>query len=214
MMGSGPGGAGVGDWGSGRAAGDGWTHERLLELDEAVVKKGGMPVTKVRALPAVAFNPARAAAEARAVAEADRAAARAAAAGEEETEGAAVDASSEEEDAEEEEEEVPASDAAPRHAGCPGEDCAVCLTDFVIGDELTLLPPCGHLFHGACLLPWLKTHRHCPKCRAPLCEEDECVARSGEGEDEGEAGEEGEGEREGVGSPLAGASIAISAARE
>jgi hypothetical protein len=33
---------------------------------------------------------------------------------------------------------------------------AVCLADFVIGDQLTRLPPCGHLFHGACLLPWLK----------------------------------------------------------
>jgi hypothetical protein len=51
-MGGGPGGAGVGDWGSGGGGvpADGWTYERLLELDEAVVKKGGMPVSKVRAV--------------------------------------------------------------------------------------------------------------------------------------------------------------------
>ena len=88
----------------------------------------------------------------------------------------------------------------------------MCLTDFVVGDELTQLPPCGHLFHSACLRPWLKAHRHCPKCRAPLCEEDECVAaQSGEGEDEEV---EVEVEEHGVGSPLAGANIAMSAATE
>ena len=214
-MGGGPGGAGVGDWGTGSLAADGWTYERLLELDEAVVKKGGMPVSKVRALPKVEFNPKRAAAEARAAAAEARARKTAATSEEEEEKEEKGKQGDEDEAAAAVAVDLSVNDDAhqgttpptppPQYAGCAGEDCAVCLMDFIDGDEVTLLPPCGHIFHGACLLPWLKTHRHCPKCRAPLCQESECVARSGEGEDR----EDEDEDEDGMGSPIAGAAIAI-----
>ena len=197
------------DWGSELQA-EGWTYERLLELDEAVVKKGGLPASKVSALPRVEFNPGRAASEARAAAAEARARS-----GEAEPGPEAVGEGGDERVANmarmaavERLAAVPAKDpksngtgtaaaVAPRFAGCPGEDCAVCLTDFIVGDMLIRLPPCGHLFHGPCLQPWLKNHRHCPKCRATLCEEEEHTAHSGgEGEDQEEPG-----------SPLAGSAI-------
>lgn len=237
----GPGGAGVGAWGEDSdVVADGWTYERLLELDEAVVKKGGMPVARVRALPRVEFNPAEAAREAGAAPEEDKARAGSDATagsggekgkgGEDEVDDARVTAlavtvtaagatAAEHEPLHRETLTSPpppdalGTDRPPppppyRHAGSPGEDCTVCLMDFVVGDALTRLPGCGHLFHPLCLLPWLKAHRHCPKCRAPLCREDECMRRSEEEE------EEREDEPQEVGSLLAGASIAIFATEQ
>lgn len=49
-------------------------------------------------------------------------------------------------------------------------ECAICLSDFEAGDEITLLP-CGHLFHlSGCVREWLRNHaRTCPTCRADIC---------------------------------------------
>lgn len=45
-----------------------------------------------------------------------------------------------------------------------GCDCAVCLETFAVQDEAKKLP-CGHLFHAACVLPWLQQKNTCPVCR-------------------------------------------------
>lgn len=45
--------------------------------------------------------------------------------------------------------------------------CAVCLDDFVAGDELRSLP-CAHHFHVACIDPWLARKPDCPLCKAPI----------------------------------------------
>ncbi|XP_027173314.1 RING-H2 finger protein ATL51-like [Coffea eugenioides] len=44
--------------------------------------------------------------------------------------------------------------------------CAVCLSEFNVGDEVRVLPECTHTFHGSCIDKWLHSHRNCPLCRA------------------------------------------------
>ncbi len=46
------------------------------------------------------------------------------------------------------------------------EPCAICLSSFTC-DELKAMP-CAHLFHGACLDPWLRIKACCPLCKLPL----------------------------------------------
>ena len=49
-------------------------------------------------------------------------------------------------------------------------DCSVCLEDFVVGDELMILP-CHHNFHSTCAKEWLKSNHSCPLCRADIYED-------------------------------------------
>ncbi|KAJ3144020.1 hypothetical protein HK101_002878 [Irineochytrium annulatum] len=44
--------------------------------------------------------------------------------------------------------------------------CSICITDYCVGDSLRPLPYCGHIFHAACVDPWLtSTSATCPLCR-------------------------------------------------
>ncbi|TKY45564.1 putative RING-H2 finger protein ATL71 [Spatholobus suberectus] len=43
--------------------------------------------------------------------------------------------------------------------------CSICLGDYKESDMLRLLPHCDHLFHLACVDPWLRLHSTCPICR-------------------------------------------------
>uniref|UniRef100_A0A7S4CEC3 RING-type domain-containing protein n=1 Tax=Eutreptiella gymnastica TaxID=73025 RepID=A0A7S4CEC3_9EUGL len=45
--------------------------------------------------------------------------------------------------------------------------CSVCQEDFALGEMATLLP-CGHLFHGKCIVQWLEKNRTCPLCRKEI----------------------------------------------
>lgn len=49
-------------------------------------------------------------------------------------------------------------------------DCAVCFCvfDAAAGDELRLMPVCGHAFHLACIDTWLLSNSTCPLCRGSL----------------------------------------------
>ncbi|KAG5147210.1 hypothetical protein AAZX31_06G014400 [Glycine max] len=47
-------------------------------------------------------------------------------------------------------------------------DCAICLTEFAAGDEIRVLPQCGHGFHVSCIDAWLRSHSSCPSCRQIL----------------------------------------------
>ncbi|KAM0873584.1 hypothetical protein ACQ4PT_037972 [Festuca glaucescens] len=48
-------------------------------------------------------------------------------------------------------------------------DCAVCLAEFAVGDEVRVLPACRHAFHRECVDRWLLTRAPtCPVCRAPV----------------------------------------------
>eukprot|EP00531_Pseudo-nitzschia_arenysensis_P001807 CAMPEP_0116132784 /NCGR_PEP_ID=MMETSP0329-20121206/9743_1 /TAXON_ID=697910 /ORGANISM="Pseudo-nitzschia arenysensis, Strain B593" /LENGTH=536 /DNA_ID=CAMNT_0003627343 /DNA_START=242 /DNA_END=1852 /DNA_ORIENTATION=+ len=49
--------------------------------------------------------------------------------------------------------------------GDSSECCAVCLEEFEPGEKVRVLP-CGHKFHGDCLMPWLtERHASCPLCK-------------------------------------------------
>ena len=50
--------------------------------------------------------------------------------------------------------------------------CAICLDDLKSETRpASRLPRCAHVFHEACLLPWLRDcHGTCPICRSPLAE--------------------------------------------
>ncbi|KAG0557394.1 hypothetical protein KC19_11G126100 [Ceratodon purpureus] len=45
-------------------------------------------------------------------------------------------------------------------------ECVVCLSEFVHGENLRLLPKCQHAFHVGCIDAWLVTHKTCPVCRS------------------------------------------------
>jgi len=57
------------------------------------------------------------------------------------------------------------SEMANQECGC---SCAICLNDFEVGAEGVTRMPCKHLYHKACLLPWLESHNTCPSCRAEV----------------------------------------------
>ncbi|KAI3519084.1 hypothetical protein L1887_08095 [Cichorium endivia] len=47
-------------------------------------------------------------------------------------------------------------------------DCAICLAEYTDGDEIRVLPQCGHGFHVGCIDMWLDSHSSCPSCRQIL----------------------------------------------
>lgn len=58
--------------------------------------------------------------------------------------------------------------AAEAASGARLAECAICLSEFVVGDEIRILPPCGHGFHVGCIDTWLGSHSSCPSCRSVL----------------------------------------------
>lgn len=51
----------------------------------------------------------------------------------------------------------------------PRRGCAICREGFVVGAQVKRLP-CGHEFHGDCIVSWLQGSNTCPICRARLPE--------------------------------------------
>ncbi|KAK1403890.1 RING-type E3 ubiquitin transferase [Heracleum sosnowskyi] len=49
----------------------------------------------------------------------------------------------------------------------PGLDaeCVICLSEFVRGQRVKVLPKCNHGFHVRCIDRWLTSHSSCPTCR-------------------------------------------------
>ncbi|KAL2955203.1 hypothetical protein AAZX31_18G014100 [Glycine max] len=47
-------------------------------------------------------------------------------------------------------------------------ECLVCLGEFQQEESLRVLPKCNHAFHISCIDTWLRSHKSCPLCRAPI----------------------------------------------
>ncbi|KAK1323238.1 RING-H2 finger protein ATL78 [Acorus calamus] len=52
--------------------------------------------------------------------------------------------------------------------GPAGSECTICLTEFVSGQRVKVLPKCKHGFHARCVDRWLGSHSSCPTCRHSL----------------------------------------------
>ncbi|KAF5769102.1 putative transcription factor C2H2 family [Helianthus annuus] len=59
------------------------------------------------------------------------------------------------------------ADVREDEKSCSSE-CAICLGEYVKGDEIRVLPQCGHRFHVGCVDTWLSSHSSCPSCRQVL----------------------------------------------
>ncbi|TVU27578.1 hypothetical protein EJB05_19069, partial [Eragrostis curvula] len=53
-------------------------------------------------------------------------------------------------------------------SSCSLSECTICLAELAEGEELRVLPHCGHAFHVACIDTWLGAHASCPSCRATV----------------------------------------------
>jgi len=49
-----------------------------------------------------------------------------------------------------------------------GMDCPICLTEFVEGEKVRVLPECCHNFHADCIDAWVVSNPSCPSCRHSL----------------------------------------------
>lgn len=47
-------------------------------------------------------------------------------------------------------------------------ECSVCLSEFLEGEWLRLLPNCGHVFHATCIDTWFSSHFDCPVFRTSV----------------------------------------------
>ncbi|URD99231.1 finger protein [Musa troglodytarum] len=56
--------------------------------------------------------------------------------------------------------------------------CPICLAEFADGDQVRVLPQCGHGFHVACVDTWFGSHSSCPFCRRILAVPAAAVATS------------------------------------
>ncbi|KAJ0111022.1 hypothetical protein Patl1_02369 [Pistacia atlantica] len=55
-----------------------------------------------------------------------------------------------------------------KFAALSSSDYAICLGEFAEGDEMRMLPQCGHGFHVVCIDKWLASHSSCPSCHQIL----------------------------------------------
>nr|GLL30453.1 hypothetical protein DM860_016862 [Ipomoea trifida]GMD10963.1 RING-H2 finger protein ATL80-like [Ipomoea batatas] len=44
-------------------------------------------------------------------------------------------------------------------------ECPICLMEYMAGDKIRVVLPCGHGFHVGCVDMWLVSHSSCPFCR-------------------------------------------------
>nr|XP_004249865.1 RING-H2 finger protein ATL78-like [Solanum lycopersicum] len=65
-----------------------------------------------------------------------------------------------------------------KHPGLDSE-CVICLSEFVAGEKVRVLPKCNHGFHVRCIDKWLNSHSFCPTCRHCLIETCQKIVNGG-----------------------------------
>jgi hypothetical protein len=61
------------------------------------------------------------------------------------------------------------SEDAENPGETPALECIICMQSLELDvPDARFLTPCGHAFHGACLLRWMEIKHDCPTCRRPL----------------------------------------------
>jgi hypothetical protein len=52
-----------------------------------------------------------------------------------------------------------------------GQDtCAICLCCYEVGETVSVLPNCSHVYHDGCVVEWIRRSGKCPLCRANVRE--------------------------------------------
>ncbi|KAL4644206.1 hypothetical protein ACB092_02G147100 [Castanea dentata] len=60
----------------------------------------------------------------------------------------------------------PASSSSSKTPFNPETTCAICLAEYVHGEEVRVLPKCKHMYHKPCIDQWLVSKSlQCPLCR-------------------------------------------------
>ncbi len=49
-----------------------------------------------------------------------------------------------------------------------GHTCAICLQNYVVGEDVVVGRGCPHIFHNDCVMTWLDEHDRCPCCRKEM----------------------------------------------
>ena len=49
------------------------------------------------------------------------------------------------------------------------DSCPICTVEFIEGDQVTRMPPCGHFVHEDCARSWFDTKNQEREQRCPLC---------------------------------------------
>ncbi|KAK4359794.1 hypothetical protein RND71_022023 [Anisodus tanguticus] len=65
-----------------------------------------------------------------------------------------------------------------KHPGLDSE-CVICLSAFIVGEKVRVLPKCNHGFHVRCIDKWLNSHSSCPTCRHCLIETCQKIVNGG-----------------------------------
>mmetsp|Transcript_3594 Transcript_3594/g.7462 ORF Transcript_3594/g.7462 Transcript_3594/m.7462 type:complete len:400 (-) Transcript_3594:147-1346(-) len=66
-----------------------------------------------------------------------------------------------------------------------GDQCVICCETYTLGETLSRLPGCRHVFHPGCISQWLANASKCPICR---CDLKEAVGFEDPGDDQQDAG--------------------------
>ncbi len=75
--------------------------------------------------------------------------------------------------------------------------CPVCLCEFEDGEEVRLLPHCGHIFHDDCIMPWLTGKKNtCPLCVTEVRKNKKILDENQDDDEEGTEDREREQEQE------------------